>query len=96
MSHIFFIISSSKIALENRDWMPRIRPTRVGGFLCAQFDLDLFALSGGQGNDGYDVKEREHMGDDCVTDWLLMYLYVTIFITLYIWYYNNLLAIPTF
>ncbi|CAE7300947.1 unnamed protein product [Symbiodinium natans] len=25
----------------------QIRPQRVGGFLCAQFDLDLFALSGG-------------------------------------------------
>lgn len=25
----------------------KIRPTRVAGFLCAQFDLDLFALSGG-------------------------------------------------
>jgi len=24
-----------------------IKPTRIGGFLCAQFDLDLFALSGG-------------------------------------------------
>eukprot|EP00434_Breviolum_minutum_P003049 symbB.v1.2.002681.t1/scaffold120.1/size317809/14 len=24
-----------------------IKPTRLGGFLCAQFDLDLFALSGG-------------------------------------------------
>lgn len=25
----------------------KISPTRLGGFLCAQFDLDLFALSGG-------------------------------------------------
>ncbi|CAJ1337107.1 unnamed protein product, partial [Effrenium voratum] len=24
-----------------------IKPTRIGGFLCAQFDLDLFVLSGG-------------------------------------------------
>ena len=66
----FLIISSSKNAI-NRDWeplfihailVPRIRPTRVGGFLCAQFDLDLFALSGGRGNDGYEVLERDKYG----------------------------------
>ena len=45
------------------EWL-RILPTRVGGFLCAQFDLDLLALTGGSlslpGQLSWRCQKRQH------------------------------------